>query len=144
MSRPVLCAVDISNKDEDAAVLTMAKRLADLDGAQLDMITVVPDYGLSVVGSYFGKDHHDKAVDEAQVRLAELGARTLGAEANNSVRHLVATGNAYDEILRAAKKAGTGLIVVGAHKPDFTDYLLGPNAARVVRHARCSVFVVRA
>ena len=35
------------------------------------------------------------------------------------------------------------LIVIGAHKPDFKDYLLGPNAARVVRHSHCSVHVVR-
>jgi nucleotide-binding universal stress UspA family protein len=67
----------------------------------------------------------------------------LGEEANKTVRHLVSTGNAYDEILRAAKADGAALIVIGAHKPDFSDYLLGPNAARVVRHAKCSVMVVR-
>jgi nucleotide-binding universal stress UspA family protein len=33
--------------------------------------------------------------------------------------------------------------VVGAHRQDLKDYLLGPNAARVVRHADCSVYVVR-
>jgi len=53
------------------------------------------------------------------------------------------TGNAYDEILRVAEADGASLIVIGAHKPDFRDYLLGPNAARVVRHSKCSVFVVR-
>jgi nucleotide-binding universal stress UspA family protein len=35
------------------------------------------------------------------------------------------------------------LIVVGSHRPAMKDYLLGTNAARVVRHAHCSVLVVR-
>ncbi|MEP3300223.1 MAG: universal stress protein, partial [Pseudoruegeria sp.] len=39
--------------------------------------------------------------------------------------------------------AKADLIVIGAHRPDFKDYLLGPNAARVVRHSECSVYVVR-
>lgn len=141
--RPVLCAVDISNSDRDHDVLKMAQRLAGLDNAQLDVITVVPDFGMSVVGSFFEEHHHEKAVEEAKHRLNELVESVLGADTNEGVRHVVATGNAYEEILNAAEKADAGLIVIGAHKPDFKDYLLGPNAARVVRHSSCSVFVVR-
>lgn len=144
MSDPVLCAVDISNEGRDAKVLERAAQLAALDGAQLDVITVVPDFGMSVVGSFFEKSHHDKAVEEARKRLHELVASVLGAGADEMVRHIVATGNAYEEILHVARSDGAGLIVIGAHKPDFKDYLLGPNAARVVRHSACSVYVVRA
>jgi nucleotide-binding universal stress UspA family protein len=42
-----------------------------------------------------------------------------------------------------AEKAGADLVVVGSHRPAMKDYLLGTNAARVVRHARCSVLVAR-
>jgi nucleotide-binding universal stress UspA family protein len=35
------------------------------------------------------------------------------------------------------------VIVLASHRPELKDYLLGPNAARVVRHAKCSVLVVR-
>lgn len=143
MTGPVLCAVDISNPHRDDNVLKAAARLAALDEAQLDVITVVPDYGMSVVGAYFDKNHHDKAVAEARKRLNDLVSEVLGEDANSKVRHIVATGNAYDEILRVAEADKASLIVIGAHKPDFKDYLLGPNAARVVRHSDCSVFVVR-
>ena len=142
-SRPVLCAVDISNKDRDADVLKLADRMAKLDDAQLDVITVVPDFGMSVVGSFFEQHHHEKAVEEAQKLMHELVESVLGTDANSNARHLVATGNAYEEILKAAEVADTGLIVIGAQKPDFKDYLLGPNASRVVRHSNCSVLVVR-
>jgi nucleotide-binding universal stress UspA family protein len=56
----------------------------------------------------------------------------------------VAQGSIYDEVLRAARELGCDCIVMGSHRPELKDYLLGPNAARVVRHAPCSVMVVRA
>jgi nucleotide-binding universal stress UspA family protein len=49
----------------------------------------------------------------------------------------------YAEILAVAEEAETDLIVVGSHRPAMKDYLLGTNAARVVRHAGCSVLVAR-
>ena len=143
MSRSVLCAVDISNAGKDDQVLKIAKRLADLDGAQLDVVTVLPDFGKSLVAGFFETSHHDEAVKAAKVALKDQIVASLGADADAKVRHVVATGTAYEEILRTAKETGCGLIVIGAHKPDFADYLLGPNAARVVRHSDCSVHVVR-
>ena len=59
------------------------------------------------------------------------------------VQHIVGYGNAYEEILRVSEDTSCDLIVLGAHRPRMEDYLLGPNAARVVRHAKCSVLIVR-
>jgi len=143
MTNPVLCAVDISNEHEDLGVLKRAAQIAALDDAPLDVITVVPDYGMSVVGSFFSQDHHDKMVEDAKGRMNELVIVALGKEQNQKVRHVVATGRVYEEILRLAAQTKAGLIVVGAHKANLKDYLLGPNAARIVRHADCSVYVVR-
>ncbi|MEO9896475.1 MAG: universal stress protein [Paracoccaceae bacterium] len=143
MSQTIMCAVDINRPEEDANVLAQAKKLADLDGAQLDVITVVPDFGASVVGAYF-KDHDVKtAQDGAAKLLNDMVVNAIGAEANAAVRHVVAIGSVYEEVLKAAKLCQADLIVIGAHRPDFKDYLLGPNAARVVRHSECSVYVVR-
>lgn len=143
MTSSILCAIDISDPEVDRKVLEAAYRLAQLDSAQLDVITVVPDFGMSVVGGYFDRDFHEKAVKDAKKHLNEFVENVIGAEANKSVRHIVATGKVYAEILHAAREAGTDLIVIGSHKPDLSDYLLGPNAARVVRHSDCSVYVVR-
>jgi len=143
MRRSVMCAVDISQPHVETRVLSTAAKLAAIDNAALDIIAVVPDYGMSVVGSFFEADHTEKAVAHARQALNELVDQVLDGDANDDIRHLVATGTAYEEILKAAKAAGSDLIVIGAHKPDFKDYLLGPNAARVVRHADCSVYVVR-
>jgi nucleotide-binding universal stress UspA family protein len=98
---------------------------------------------MSQVGSFFNKDHHDIMVAEAKDQLDKLVTRSVDASQNEKVRHVVGTGRAYEEVLNLAQKTEPSLIVVGAHKSDLTDYLLGPNAARIVRHATCSVYVVR-
>jgi nucleotide-binding universal stress UspA family protein len=143
MSSQILCAIDINQPDTDAEVLRIAHKMARMDEAHLDVITVVPDFGMSVVGGYFDPDFHDKAVARARELLDDFVRDTIGDAANEGVRHIVATGKAYEEILHAAREAGSDLIVIGSHRPELRDYLLGPNAARVVRHSDCSVYVVR-
>jgi len=143
MTKSVLCAVDISNGNIDAPVLKIAAKLADLDGAQLDVVTVLPDFGESWVSGFFRPDFHDKAQHEAHDKLVELCVDAVGSERHATIRPVAATGTAYQEIMTTAESARSDLIVIGAHKPDFKDYLLGPNAARVVRHSNVSVYVVR-
>ncbi|WP_421855977.1 universal stress protein [Oricola sp.] len=143
MIKSILCPIDISEPQENRPLLRTAGQLARLHGAKLQVMTVIPDYGMSIVGQFFQPDHHDKAVEHAQQLLRETISAVLGDDIDKDAGHLVATGNAYEKILEVAKAAGVDLIIIGAHKPDFKDYLLGPNAARVVRHAKCSVYVVR-
>ncbi|SFJ69469.1 universal stress protein [Celeribacter neptunius] len=139
----ILCAIDVNRAADEAKVLQRAYRLAELEGAQLDVISVIPDYGMSVVGGFFKEGHTDDALKHAKTLMKEIVAKALGAEANDKVRHIVGVGTAYHEILEVAEKDGADLIVLGAHRPDLKDYLLGPNAARVVRHSNASVYVVR-
>lgn len=143
MIRTILCAVDISDNNSDRNVLVQAARMAEMDNAQLDVVTVVPDYGVGVVSGFFNKEHQKKAIDEAKVRLNQIVTEVIGAERNAKVRHIVAMGKAYEEIIRLADKDKADLIVIGAHGADLADFLLGPNAARVVRHSSASVYVVR-
>ena len=59
------------------------------------------------------------------------------------VRHIIACGTAYKEILNLSKKIKCDLIVLGSHRSKAQDFFLGPNSARIVRHAYCYVLVVR-
>jgi nucleotide-binding universal stress UspA family protein len=52
-------------------------------------------------------------------------------------------GSAGVTILNHAKKIGADCIIVASHRPGLADYFLGSTAARVVRHAQCSVHVLR-
>jgi nucleotide-binding universal stress UspA family protein len=55
----------------------------------------------------------------------------------------VGTGSASRGILQLAEQVEADLIVLASHRPEMRDWLIGANASRVVRHARCSVLVVR-
>ncbi|PTX03477.1 universal stress protein [Pararhodobacter aggregans] len=140
MKPPVLAALDLVDEALHDAILTKAAQLARLDDAPLAVATVLPDFGLSMVGTYFPADTAQRALADASVRLHALTDRILPGL---PVSHIVTQGAIYHEILEQADRIGAGLIVMGAHRPELADYLLGPNAARVLRHARCSVFVLR-
>ena len=59
------------------------------------------------------------------------------------VSSVVRLGGVYAEVLEEADKIAADLIVVGSHRPKMSTYLLGSNAASIVRHAHCSVLVIR-
>jgi len=141
MSKFILAAIDLAHADDQKAILTRARDLAKLDGAKLAVIAVVPDFGMSIVGSFFPKDTAQKVLAKAKTDLQAFIDKELGT--GSDAEPIVQIGNAYEEILKTAEKLDASTIVIGAHKPDFKDYLLGPHAARVVRHAACSVHVVR-
>jgi len=143
MTKSVLCAVDVQ-QDHDTKVLEIADRLARLDDAQLDIISVVPNAGMNLVASYFDENFQSQLVESTREKLIEKTGKVLGEERNKEIRHVVTTGSIYEEILEVARTTGADLIVIGSHQPHLSEYLLGPNAARVVRHAKTSVYVVRA
>lgn len=136
----ILLPVDLSAEASWSKALPAALRLGG-PGVILHVVAVVPDFGMSVVGGYFDKGFEKKALHEVGETLsAWIGANVPeGVEAHPHVLH----GRIYDEIIAAAEKLDVDAIVLASHTPELSDYLLGPNAARVVRHSSRSVFVVR-
>ncbi len=141
MNKHILCAIDLTHHDDARALLTEAGRVAALDQAALSVVTVLPDYGSSFVGSFFKEGTLKDAAEAARQALHGLVDDVLPDA--GVVQCIVEIGSAYEEILDAAKKCEADLIIVGAHKPDLTDRIIGPNAARIVRHADISVLVLR-
>ncbi len=137
----ILCAVDLNHENDARELLAEAGRLADLEGAALSVVTVLPDYGSSWVGSFFKEGTLHEAAEGARVALHKLVDSVLPGHERDQC--IVEVGTAYEEILDAAEKCGADLIVVGAHKPDLADRILGPNAGRVVRYSKVSVLVAR-
>jgi len=140
MSNNILCALDLAHQEISKKILSEASRMAD-NGATINVITVVPDFGMSVVSTFFEDDMMDKAIASSNEVLHAFVKDNLPGRFKT--RHIVACGSAYEEVLKAATDFKVDLIVIGASKPDLKDYLLGPNASRVARHAEVSVYIVR-
>ncbi|MCK0096824.1 universal stress protein [Yoonia sp. F2084L] len=56
---------------------------------------------------------------------------------------VVVDGHSSRTILAHADNNDVDLIIVASHQPGMQDYLLGSTAAKVVRHAKCAVHVLR-
>ncbi len=134
MFNTILVPVDVTTPKEAVKQLKAAATL----GGKLHAVNVVPDMGMSIVGSYF-KDGFEE--ESAQNAMNEL--RDLVTEAGVDADLHVSSGTIYDQVITMAKDLDVDLIVIGAHRPELRDYLLGSNAARMVRHSNRSVLVLR-
>jgi nucleotide-binding universal stress UspA family protein len=141
MFQNVLVPVDLSDEHSWRKALPTAVALCRAFQARLHLITVVPEFGLPMIGQYFPEGYEAKLREQAAKQLEALAAAQVPNEV--PTQRIVAEGKIYREILNAAKTAKADLIVMGSHHPELKDYLLGPNAAKVMRHADCSVMVVR-
>jgi nucleotide-binding universal stress UspA family protein len=144
MYKNILVPVDLSQESSWRRALPAAVAEAKHWGAQLHVVTVVPDLiaGLDWRYAVVPRDYdRDAVVAEARKRLADLIKDQVSAEV--PVQHHVKHGTIYEKILDTAREVGADLIMLASHRPTLKDYLLGPNAARVVRHAECSVTIIR-
>ena len=110
-------------------------------GATLHVLTAVPDYGMPIVQQYFPVGFEDEvtaiALQELKAWLAEQVPDDVRVQPN------VAEGKARAAILRIAKVVNSDLIVLAPRRQVTKDCSLGATAAHVVRHACCSVMIVR-
>ncbi len=141
MYKNILCPIDLNEESSWAKALPTAVEYCKSFGATLHVMNVVPDFGMSVVGSYFPEDFQQKAIEAAREQLHTFVRQHVPEGVK--VQHIVANGTTYDEILRVAREIKADLVLLASHRPELKDYLIGPTAARVVRHFEGSVLVVR-
>ena len=141
MYKKILFAVDLGQPQQSRKALATTIGFAQTLGSEVFVATVVPDFGMSIVGSFFPAGFEKKAIEEGRQQLEKYCAEKIP---DGITHHLViGHGAIYEEIINAAKAANCDLIIMASHRPELEDFLLGPNAAKVVRHAPMSVMVVR-
>jgi nucleotide-binding universal stress UspA family protein len=141
MYRSILVAVDLSDEASAPKPLAAAVELGRAFGARLHAVAVVRDVD-AMIGTQYFPPGYAWMLEEAERRLASLLRRECPEDLH--VESVVTHGaSIYGEILRVAAEMEADLIVMGPHRPELKDYLLGTNASRVVRHAACSVLIVR-
>ena len=141
MYSEILLPVDLQDAQSWRKSAADAQGLARAFDATLHVMTVVPSYHMSIVGSFFPADFEQKMLETARVKLHEFSAEHV--DNTLRVQHAVGLGTVYEEVLRVADEIKADLIILGASRPLAGQFLPGPNAARVATHAHCSVMVVR-
>jgi nucleotide-binding universal stress UspA family protein len=142
MYNTILVPIDLRQESSWRTALPIAIDQARRYGARLHLMTVVPDITLTLAAAHIPEEANRRVVEDAKPRLEAFAQEHLPADIQAEVA--VRQGSVYGELLEQARKIDADLIVMASHRPELRDYLIGPNAARVVRHAPCSVLVVRA
>lgn len=135
MYHKILIPLAMATPDDSLRPLAEGRALA-APGAEITVLHVIEEVPAQAA-AYLPENYVANLHAE---RLADLSARVAGAA---DVRAEVADGNAAATILDRATALGVDCIVIASHRPDLRDWFLGSTAARVVRHAQCSVLVIR-
>lgn len=140
MFKKILVAIDPAEPEFAGPALAKAVLFANDYGATLCLVAVLP-FVQGYVSEFLPPDFDEKTTSDMRDRLEDIarGLDVPGAKIAVEVR----SGGVYHEVLDAAKTAGVDLIMVSSHHPGLATYLIGSNAANIVRHADCSVLVVR-
>ena len=137
MYRSILVPIDPAHGEVGERIIAVAKLLAGGTG-RITILTVlepVPSYVAAYIPDGMLEANREAAAD----RLRAMAERAGLEEATLELRD----GAASAVILEEAERLDADAIVLGSHRPSFGDYLIGSTAARVVRHAQCTVVVER-
>ncbi|MBX2868463.1 MAG: universal stress protein [Acidiferrobacterales bacterium] len=136
MYKSILIPVDLGNVAKIDSLVDHASTHASNDSkiVLLNVVENIPSWAAVELP----RGTLDKSVQDSLEKLKALAAST-SVEVDVEVR----VGPPYQTILGVAEENGADLIIVASHQPKHQKYFLGSTAAKVVRHASCSVLVIR-
>lgn len=136
MYKTILVPIEMAHVAAGKANIDLAAQHA-AEGAKIILLNVVEDIP-NWAAVELPADLLDKSLESSQAEL-----KAIANAAGMKVQVIVRTGHSYNTILEVAKEKNVDLIIIASHRPGLQDYFLGSTAAKVVRHANCSVLVVR-
>ena len=136
MHKNILVPIDIAHLSEARMSIDIAINNVADDGRiiLLNVIEDIPKWAATQLVSGTLEKSEQHARDEL---------KAIAKEHDAPIDVEIRMGHTYKIILDVATEIEADLIVIASHRPGFKDYYLGSTAAKVVRHAMCSVHVVR-
>lgn len=135
MYNKIVVALSLEHGISDLA-LSAARALVS-DGGSITTVHVYEPPNSSVL-AFLDEGVVEKTHDKAEARLAERVKDEAGIDS------VLLKGQSAGRVLTEyANTHEADCIVIASHKPGIKDFFLGSTAARVVRHAHCTVHVLR-
>lgn len=142
MYQRILFPVDLHEQTSWERALPTVLTLGRTFQAELHVLTIFPDIPVGLSLLYMPEDTEHRLAEAAAKGLDEFVAAHVPADIA-VVKHVETGRGVYGTILETAERIGADLIAMASHRPESSDYLIGTNSSRVVRHARASVLVIR-
>lgn len=137
MFSKIMVPVDLKHRDKMSRALSVAKTLANSDGAELHIVGVTMTSPTEVAAN-------PEEFKEKLAAFAEESSREFGVpfEAHAEISHDMTID--LDDILKStAEKIGADLIVMASHVPGLAEHVFASNAGYIASHVSMSVLVLR-
>jgi len=142
MFNKILIPVDLENIEFAEKAMKVAIQQAKDSGASIHVVTVIPGFGMSMVGSFFPEDAMAKALTAVTKKLKVYVGKKVPKDIEVSFK--VLQGKPQKEILKESKTVAADLIVIPSHNYSKVDRaLLGSCTSLVVERAKVSVMVIK-
>lgn len=141
MFSKILLPIDIAEPEVAKKAIDIATSMATTYSSSLRLVHVVSPMVVASPMAMIPPSVYDDLGLAAKAELDRVAVAI--ARPSENVSTIVRTGGIYPELLAEAEEWGADLVIVGAHKLSMATYLLGSAASAIVRHARCTVMVVR-
>ncbi|SFM73538.1 universal stress protein [Halopseudomonas yangmingensis] len=142
MYQRILLPIDLNHKASWNKALPAALQLCQDHGASLHLLTVLPNFGMPLVGGFFPKEFAERVKKEISEGMKTFVRDNVPKDIK--VQRIVADGKPWEAILRISNKIDADLIVMASHKrKKIEEFLIGTNAMRVVQQSKRSVLIVR-
>lgn len=138
MFSEIIVPVDIEYIDQARKALATA-RLNLADGGRIKLVHVMAE-----IPAFVAAQVDNRIFESARLEVERhLEKLKKSEDLPEETAVIIETGRTYRKILELINEPKSQAIAMSAHSPRMSDVLLGSVAAQVVRHAPCSVFVLR-
>ena len=144
MINKIFVSVDLSLPTITGKVCKAANDMAIKYGAEIQLVTILPDFGTPLVASFFPKDAPEKMRVDLNEKLKELAAKEFTVKVNVGVIHNNGSKRA-NSILAAIDDLKPDLVMLGCRRKHSrnSERLLGSTTTSVADRAECSVMLVK-
>ncbi len=142
MYNKILIAIDVFREKNAEKLCKAANGMAKINGAEIRLVSVIPDYGMPIVASYFPQDAQDNVKNEMSGMLKKYATEFIDT---NKVTATLRQGKRARNIVEEASEWSADLVIVGCRKKASRDNnrMLGACSSSVTDRVDCSVIVVR-
>ncbi len=140
MFSKILVPLDLSEPQMSNYAIRNAEALAKAFDADIRLVNVQSLVPLTFL------DYVPEDFDETLQRGLENELAAVAADIDRSPERISTAllfGPVYQKILGEAESWGCDVILLCSHRPGMERFLMGSNASAIVRHATCSVIVLR-
>jgi len=136
MFKTILVPIDMAHVAEGKANIDIAIKQGEA-GAKIILLNVVEE-----IPNWAAVELPANLIDKS-LQASQDALQAIADASDLQMDVEVRTGHSYNTILEVAEEKQVDVIIVASHRPGLQDYFLGSTAAKVVRHAKCSVLVIR-